>query len=256
MSDEDKRPGRRSEPRVWLYTEHWIFGSSRSELEPDERSVWIDFLCLGIVGMGKVDITYPEQVAGQLRISLELFERSLIKFEKYGKILKKTKKSEKKTYAFILNWKRYQPDYLHARPLKSTKKTRSAKGTLSDAHVAHREERMEGDGIEGNKMEGDGIGQDESEDHPKKIFLNILREFSKSHLYPFNEDDDGHMFDYYSKESPDVNLIEELRKKLRRWEERPEELRGANDPRTKLFEWFGKEVTFQEGRGKREFGEE
>ena len=256
MSEKDKRPGRRSDPRIWLYTEHWIFGSSRSELEPDERSVWVDFLCLGIVGMGKVDITYPEQVAGQLRISLELFERSLKKFVKHVKIKIKSKKSQKKTYAFILNWKRYQPEYLHDRPEKSTKRTRSAKGALSDAHVVHREERMEGDGIEEKGKEGDGIGQDESEDHPKKIFLNILRKFSKSYPYPFNEEQDGHMFDFCSKEYPDVDLCEELRKKLQRWEDHPEELRGAKDPRAKLFDWFSKEQSFQSKRRRVEFGEE
>jgi len=252
MSDEDKSKGRRSDPRIWLYTEHWIFGSSRSELEPDERSVWIDFLCLGIVGMGKVDITYPEQVAGQLRISLELFERSLKKFEKYGKIRIKSKKSQKKTYAVIINWRRYQPEYLHNRPKKSTKKARSAKEGKSDAHVAPREDRMEED-----RIEGDRIGEDETEkDHPKNDFLNILKEFSENHPYPFDKVQDGFVFDFSSKEYPDVNLCEELEKKIHRWKNHPEELKGAKDPRTKLFEWFGKEQAFQMKRKGTEFGEE
>jgi len=254
MSDEDKRPGRRSEPRVWLYTEHWLWGSTRSEMTLEERAVFIDLLCLGITGQGKVDITHREQLAGQLLVPFDIFNSCIDKGIKSGKFIIKNFKrhlSDFKTYLIILNWTRYQPEYLHDRPLKSTKRTRSDKGGKHAAHVAHRGEGMEGDVIEGN-----GIGGDEAEDHPKTIFLNILKEFSKSHPYPFSQDDDGHMFDYYSKESPDIDLIEELRKKLARWENHPEELKGAKDPRAKLFEWFAKEQAFQMKRGKREFGEE
>jgi len=255
MNDEDKRPGRRSEPRVWLYTEHWLWGSTRSEMTLEERAIFIDLLCLGITGQGKVDITHRDQLAGQLLVPLDIFNSCIEKGIKNGKFIIKTFKrhlTDFKTYLIILNWKRYQPEYLHDRPEKSTKKARSDKGGKHAAHVAHR-----GEGREGESKEGNRIGEDEAEDHPKKIFLNILKEFSKSHpSYPFNEVDDGQMFNYYSKESPDVDLIEELRKKLQRWEERPEELRGAKDPRVKLFEWFEKEHAYQEKRGKREFGEE
>lgn len=252
MSDEDKRPGRRSEPRVWLYTEHWIFGSSRSELEADERSVWIDFLCLGIVGMGKVDITYPEQVAGQLRIPLELFERSLKKFEKYGKILKKAKKSQKKTYAFIVNWKRYQPEYLHNRPEKPTKRTRSAKGGLNDAHVAYRGERRgeEGKGEErrgekGREGERSGGGPPSEQ---KTNFFKLLQSLS-SPSYPFQENEDGQVFDLFTAKYPKVNIIEQTEKKVEYWRENPSALRAhKKGPRTQLVDWLLAEVDYQGGR--------
>ncbi|MCJ7565123.1 MAG: hypothetical protein MUP52_11105 [Candidatus Aminicenantes bacterium] len=255
MSEEDKKPGRRSEPRVWLYTEHWLWGSTRSELTLEERAVFIDLLCLGITGQGKVDITHRDQVAGQLLVPLDIFNSCIDKGIKNGKFIIKNFKrhlTDFKTYLIILNWKRYQPKYLHERPEKSTKKTRSDKGGKHDAHVALLEDRREGESKEGNRR-----GEDEAEDHPQKIFLDILREFSKSHpSYPFTEEQDGYVFDFCSKEYPDVDLTEELRKKLRRWEEKPEELKGAKEPRTKLLEWFKGEHAYQGKRGKREFGEE
>lgn len=153
-SDFDKgAKGRRKEPRLWLYTEHWLWGSTRSELESEERAVWIDFLCLGIMGAGKVDITYPEQLAGQLRIPFELFEKSLEKFKKFEKIKIKDEKRRKKTYAIITNWKRYQPDYLHDRPEKSTERPKEQKTPVNDSYVDDKEERRGGDRIGGDRIE-------------------------------------------------------------------------------------------------------
>jgi len=247
MIDEDKRPGRRGEPRVWLYTEHWIWGSSRSELEPDERSVWIDFLCIGIVGLGKVDISYPEQLAGQLRISLELFDRSLKKFEKYGKIRIKAKKSEKKTYALIVNWKRYQPEYLHSRPEKPTKRTRGAKDALNDAYVAHRGEGKEGKGIEREVIEGERSGGGPPSSL-KTEFFNLLRSLSGP-SYPFQEIEDGQVFDLFTAKYPKVNIIEQTKRKVEYWRENPSALRAhKKGPRVQLVDWLLAEAEYQNGK--------
>ena len=138
MNDEEKKSGRRSEPRVWLYTEHWLWGSTRSEYTLEERAIFIDLLCLGITGMGKVDITHPKQLATQLLVPFDILQSTIDKGIKYGKFaIKKDKKhlTAFKTYLTILNWKRYQPQYLHEKPLKSTRRARSDKGGKRDAHV-------------------------------------------------------------------------------------------------------------------------
>lgn len=38
-----------------FYSEQFLFGSTRSELDPDERAVWVDFLCLASLNLGDVE---------------------------------------------------------------------------------------------------------------------------------------------------------------------------------------------------------
>lgn len=91
-----------------LWPDKWLWGSTRIELEPDERGVWIDFLALGSKDDGWIrankSIPYPsEQLAGMLRISIELLERTIEKCIKVGKL----KKHPNGTF-YIINWKTYQ----------------------------------------------------------------------------------------------------------------------------------------------------
>ena len=95
MSDEEKKSGRRSEPRIWLYTEHWLWGSTRSEYTLEERAVFTDILCLGITGMGRVDITHPEQLAAQLLVPFDIFQSTVDKGIKNGKFAIKKDKRQK-----------------------------------------------------------------------------------------------------------------------------------------------------------------
>jgi hypothetical protein len=78
---------------IWipLWVDKWIFGSTRIELKPDERAVWIDLMALAAKDNGWVranpDTAYPiEQLAGLLCISKELLERSIQRFIDTGKI--------------------------------------------------------------------------------------------------------------------------------------------------------------------------
>lgn len=180
MSDEEKKPGRRSEPRVWLYTEHWLWGSTRSEMTIEERAVFIDLLCLGITGAGKVDISYPDQLAGQLLVPPELFKSCIEKGIKSGKFAIKNFKrhlTDFKRYLIILNWKRYQPEYLHDGPEKSTKRTRSDKGGKHDAHVAPIEEGRGEESREENRSGVEGVAPSTGKNHydTKFEFLKRLR---------------------------------------------------------------------------------
>ena len=60
-----------------LWVDKWIFGSTRIELEPDERAVWVDLLALAAKDDGWVrannNIPYQtQQLSGLLNISLDL----------------------------------------------------------------------------------------------------------------------------------------------------------------------------------------
>ena len=270
MSDEDKRPGRRSEPRVWLYTEHWLWGSTRTEMTLEERAVFIDLLCLGITGMGKVDITYPDQLAAQLMVPIAIFNSCVAKGIKNGKFRIKNFKrhlTDFKTYLIILNWKRYQPEYLHDRPEKSTKRTRSDKGVKHDAHVDDRGEGREFS-EKGREEKDQKVPPKNSlsfsppflskEEELKKgegktlkaAFLNILRQYSE---YPFNNELDELLFNISVVNYPGINLLEQTAKKIKWWREHPTAIEA--DPRGQLQKFFAEEVEFKKRGGPMTVGE-
>lgn len=131
-----KKPGgRRPETRFWLWSEHWLLGSTRTELSNEERAVFVDFLCLAALKGGYIECYSRDQLASQLCISKELFDRSIKKFIKTGKIERNYKKREKKEVFCIRKWEQYQPEYLWKKPNKSTRKARSTIQSKNDAYV-------------------------------------------------------------------------------------------------------------------------
>jgi len=74
-----------------LWIDKWLFGSMRHELNPEERSVWTDFLALAGKDDGFIranEITpYPiSQLAGLLCVSPEIVESTIKKCVEFGKI--------------------------------------------------------------------------------------------------------------------------------------------------------------------------
>jgi len=250
MTDEDKRPGRRSEPRIWLYTEHWLWGSTSAELTLEEQAVFIKLLCLGITGMGKIDITYQDQLADKLLVPRDVFKTTIEKGIKYEKFAFKNFKRhlrDFKRYLIILNWKRYQPEYLHGRPEKSTKRPRADKGGKHDAHVAHRGERRGEEGREGEVIEGERSGGG-APSTQKTEFFKLLQSLSGP-SYPFQENEDGQVFDLFTAKYPKVNIIEQTEKKIEYWRENPSALRAhKKGPRVQLVDWLLGEAEYQDGR--------
>jgi hypothetical protein len=228
---EDK--GRRSEPRVWLYTEHWLWGSTRSEYTIDERSVFIDILCLGITGLGKVDITYPEQTAAQLCVPLDVFERTVEKGIKYGKFARKVEKRRKKTFLIILNWRRYQPQYLHEKPTRSTKRGRIAKGAKSDAHVGPIEYSI----VEDSKESSAGAHFD-----LKTEFLKTLGKIQKTYGESPDKDQDERLLTYVLRQHRGLDPLRELRSIEELWKKNPGEvkdrIKAGKSIRTQLYALF------------------
>jgi len=234
-----------------LHSEKWITGSTRWELSLEERSIWLDFLALASLNdpPGRFNYFSLKQLSDQIRAPRKKIENAMKKFVDFKKI----SIDSTKNLVIIENWQKYQSEYLRQKAYRSPEKQKENcnKVTTGDVTKLPVEERR-GEGIRKEEIRG----EEKDENHPKNQFINILKEFSASHPYPFTEEQDGFVFDFCSKEYPNVDLYGELKKKIQRWEDYPEELKGAKDPRQKLLDWFKNEQAFQSKRGKREFGEE
>jgi DnaD/phage-associated family protein len=98
--------------RQWikLHITPMLHGTTRKEMEPDERSVWYDFLCLagdsaipGVICMAE-GVAFTEfQLAKSLNISEELLQRAVDKMMTFGKIT-----LDDEGCFQIVNWEKYQ----------------------------------------------------------------------------------------------------------------------------------------------------
>jgi hypothetical protein len=98
-------------PWFKVYSEKWLHGSIRVELEPSERSVWADLLALASKGhpRGTVSLSenlpYPhDYLARILNIPLELLDSTLSKCIAEGRII------EDGAGLHITNWDFYQSE--------------------------------------------------------------------------------------------------------------------------------------------------
>lgn len=116
-----------------FYSEKYLWGSIRWQLEPDERSVWVDFLSLATMKFGDVEIHSRDQLAQQLLISRELLDRSIDKFIKYKKVESHYNKDEEKEIFSITKWNQYQADYLTKRE-KRAKRSQGEQGNEKEGN--------------------------------------------------------------------------------------------------------------------------
>ena len=120
MAEEYELRQSRASTHFKFYSEKYLWGSTRSELLPDEKSVWVDFLCLASLNFGEVEIFSRDQIAGQLLIERELLDRSIKKFIEHEKVKRNYRKKEKKEIFKIVKWNQYQAPYLKKRVEKSS----------------------------------------------------------------------------------------------------------------------------------------
>ena len=120
----------KSDAMQWipLWVDKWIFGTTRIELEPDERSVWIDLMAVAAKDKGfiraNVGVAYPpHQLAGLLCITEELLLRAIQKCINVGKLAK----CENGGGYLLINWDEYQLTERHKRRFKPTTKEMSSK---------------------------------------------------------------------------------------------------------------------------------
>jgi hypothetical protein len=91
-----------------LWRQKWLWGSTRLELDPGERSVWIDLLCIAGNDDGHIraNPTTPygrEQLAGMLVIPVDLLNSTIEKCLTNGKL-----KMDQYSCLEISSWKEYQ----------------------------------------------------------------------------------------------------------------------------------------------------
>jgi len=93
-----------------LWRQKWLWGSTRIELDPGERSVWIDLLCIAGNDDGYIranpDTPYRrEQLAGMLCMPVELLNSAIEKCIRYGKLA-----LEPSGALRVCSWESYQLD--------------------------------------------------------------------------------------------------------------------------------------------------
>ena len=96
--------------QMWipLYVDKWIFGSTRIELEPAERGVFIDLMVLGAKDEGfiRANETTPflqVQLAGLLNIPIDLLKSTIAKCIAFGKL-----EEHAQGIYRLCNWDKYQ----------------------------------------------------------------------------------------------------------------------------------------------------
>ena len=102
--------GKRSWVKLWVTG--WLHGSIRWQLDPAERGVWADLLCLaGECGQeGKIcdndGRPYPREfIANQLNILQILLDETIAKCKHEGRL------EDKDDVIIISNWQTYQSEY-------------------------------------------------------------------------------------------------------------------------------------------------
>lgn len=107
--------------RTWvkLFCYERLHGSVSYQLEPEERSVWDELLCLaGLCGLDGLiadrdSRPYPHSfIAHELHISEELLERTLTKCKDEGRI------TENEKGIHLTNWVAYQSEYQRQKPYR------------------------------------------------------------------------------------------------------------------------------------------
>ena len=126
------------QPDVWypFFIDKWLFGSTRIELEPDERGVWVDLMTLSKKDNGyiraNVGVPYLEsQLSGLLNIPPELLKRTIEKClrPKINKLRK-----EKDGTLYVLSTENYKLSKRQQRRIKA-KMTAEADTTAADADI-------------------------------------------------------------------------------------------------------------------------
>lgn len=97
-----------------LWVDKWIFGSTRLELQHDERAIFTDLLALASKDSGYIranlDTEYRmQQLAGLLCATEELVERTIRRCIETGKI----SKSAVGAGYYVSNWEEYQLSRRH-----------------------------------------------------------------------------------------------------------------------------------------------
>lgn len=229
---------KQSRATTWFkfYSENHLWGSTRSELNPNERAVWVDFLCLATMKFGEIEVFSRDQLAQQLVIGRELLDRSIDKFIEFGKIERKYEDEGKKEIFLIVNWDKYQADYLKKRQKRSNineEEERIEKSEKSDTEIRptleeKREEKnilkeitpekinktaskdatsLNNEAFEDSSPLSSSSNALTEEQSIKEAFLLKLKNILH---YPFDESLDSMLFETLKRECPGFDILKHL----------------------------------------------
>ncbi|GAH77353.1 unnamed protein product, partial [marine sediment metagenome] len=208
----------------------WLFGSTRLELEPDERSVWIDLLALSKKDNGYIraneGMPYPDsQLSGMLNIKEELLKRTICKC-----LSKKVKKLERLKDGTLFVVSQATGDYeLSKRYKRMLKEKTSAKAehTSAKAEPKRREEKRR---VDKNRVE-------------KKVNISAEEELQITEelktVKGLGPKKRAMLILYLRKlsiEFPDVDYVYEIKKKVAWWLDHP--LTSRSNIHLQLRNWF------------------
>jgi hypothetical protein len=108
-------------PLSWipLWIDPWLFGSTRIELSLEQRSVWVDLLTLAGKDSGFIraneGVPYPpEQMAGMLRVPLDVLVKTIDRCLETGKL-----KQLPDDTLYVASWESYSLTPQYRRRLKN-----------------------------------------------------------------------------------------------------------------------------------------
>ena len=107
---DHKKMKKKNGQLLWipLWIDKWIFGSTRIELESDERGVWVDLMALaakdnGFIRANPTTSYYPSQLCGLLNITEELLARTIKKCVAVDKLT-----MSENGILYLTNWEEFQ----------------------------------------------------------------------------------------------------------------------------------------------------
>lgn len=217
-------------PLTWIpvYIDKHLFGSTRQELEPDERSVWMDLLVFSGKDDGHIraneGVPYPNaQLAGIFLVPEDLLNRTIKKCIKYGKI-----KILKDGTMYLPSWKNYRLSDRHVRRLASEMSAQEdmmskKRDTKSIERVENRKsiEREEGKKI---NLHAEQI----MKIHDLLINVKGIGKEKSSSIVKYIVE--------LSAEFPDLDCVEQMQKKCAWWIDNP--LNKKSNIHLQIRNWF------------------
>jgi len=225
--------------RRWikLWTHESLTGTLRRELEPDERSIWWDFLALAgdSAEPGKICV-YPgvpmtkDQLCQVLNVSGELLDRAMQKLIRSGRIYVNN------GIIHIANWEKYQSEYERTKKYrKSTSKSTQQSTNQSDVENLqeglHSHTETETRNRNEKQKKREDINYDSEEE---RIWIEVIREKEVKAVTK------AKLMEHISQlreEYSDIDFNSELRKFRLYYSDNSKKLRK---PRLALTNWMEK----------------
>lgn len=253
-----------------IYGERWFMGSTRWELSPEQRSIWVDLLARASINQvpGRIEYFSLEQLSDQFQVNLALLEETLKRCKEVNKI----KYYPEKNLILIINWKKYQSEYERQKSYRQQDGGQSR--VTKDADNSSKKVTLKGEGeekrIDVEKKEKEKTEELLSSLYPppisplpsncestnegrlttKKRFLSMLKECKG---YPFDEGKDSILFDISVCRYPKIDLLKQLGKRIAWWQLHLDALRA--NPRAQLYKWFKGEFEYQKQGGPQALGD-